>query len=106
MPDRTQVQPQSEPPGLVQQAQSQGQRYDSEQDWINQKKLAELLGVVPETASRWAKEGKLRIFQHGMVGAGKRKYSRRLVLEYQQLRLEQARSRMRQALQIGDPLDA
>ena len=34
-----------------------------------------------------------------MIGARNRKYSRRLVQEYQQLKLEQARSKMRQTVE-------
>jgi len=75
--------------------------YEPGKDWINQRELAGLLGVAPETASRWASRGKLALFEHGMLGAGKRKYSRRLVHEYQELRLGQARARMRQAVGEG-----
>jgi hypothetical protein len=75
--------------------------YEPDKDWINQRELAGLLGVAPETASRWASRGKLVLFEHGMLGAGKRKYSRRLVREYQELRLGQARARMRQAVGEG-----
>ena len=79
----------------------QSESYDPAEDWINQRELAGLLGVAPETASRWASRGKLAIFEHGMLGAGKRKYSRRLVHEYQELRLSQARARMHQAVADG-----
>lgn len=77
------------------------QDYDPQDDWINQRGLARLLGVAPETASRWAQDGRLEIFEHGMVGAGKRKYSRKLVREYQRMKFRQARERMRQALEEG-----
>lgn len=69
--------------------------YSPEKDWINQRSLAELLGIAAETASRWASRGKLQIFEHGMIGAGKRKYSRTLVQEYQQIKLRQARRKLR-----------
>ena len=75
--------------------------YDPQEDWINQRELAGLLGIAPETASRWARKGRLKIFEHGMVGAGKRKYSRQLVREYQQMKFRQARQRMQQALEEG-----
>lgn len=75
--------------------------YDPQQDWINQRELAGMLGIAPETASRWAQDGRLEIFEHGMVGAGKRKYSRKLVREYQRMKFRQARGRMRQVLEEG-----
>ena len=77
-------------------------RYDPERDWINQRQLADLLGVAPETASRWSGDHKLKIFEHGMIGAGKRQYSRQLVQEYQQLKMSQARDRMREVLNEGE----
>ena len=78
------------------------QDYDPQEDWLTQKELAKLLGeIAPETASRWAQDGRLKIFEHGMVGAGKRKYSRKLVREYQRMKFRQARERMRQALEEG-----
>ena len=47
-------------------------------DWITQVELAQLLGISANTASQWAKQGRLREFEHGMVGAGRRRYSRAL----------------------------
>ncbi len=88
-PDRSEVRPQAQSPPLD---------YDAEADWINQRQLADLLGIAPETASRWAGTGKLGIFEHGMIGAGHRKYSRQLVREYQALKIQQAQARMRNAL--------
>lgn len=75
--------------------------YDPQEDWINQRELAGLLDIAPETASRWARKGRLEIFEHGMVGAGKRKYSRKLVREYQRMKFRQARQRMQEALEEG-----
>ena len=48
-------------------------------DWINQKQLAGLLRVTPKTASVWARRGWLLQYEHGVVGCGRRKYSRQLV---------------------------
>ncbi|KXB07616.1 hypothetical protein AKJ51_00675 [candidate division MSBL1 archaeon SCGC-AAA382A20] len=76
--------------------------YNPEEDWLNQRELARLLGIAPETASRWAKDGRLKIFEHGMVIGGKRKYSRKLVREYQEMKFRQARNRMRKTLQQGE----
>jgi len=73
--------------------------YSPDDDWTTQRELADLLRVTPETASHWAAKGRLKIFEHGMIGARNRKYSRRLVQEYQQLKLEQARSKMRQTVE-------
>lgn len=75
--------------------------YDPQEDWINQRELAEILGITPETASRWASDGKLRVFEHGMIAAGKRKYSRQLVRDYQRMKIRQARKRMMQAIEEG-----
>ena len=85
-------------PNPAQHPPPQTRDYAPEQDWINQRELAQLLGIAPETASRWAKDGKLSIFEHGMIGAGKRKYSRQLVREYQRLKLDLALSRMREVV--------
>jgi len=74
------------------------QAYDPQDDWVNQRELAGLLQVRPETACRWAGRGELAIFEHGMVGAGRRKYSRQLVREYQRISIQLARRRMRSAL--------
>ncbi len=76
--------------------------YDPQEDWINQRELARLLGVAPETASRWAQQSRLSIFEHGMIGAGNRKYSRRLIQEYQEVKISQARQRMKEALETGN----
>lgn len=48
-------------------------------DWLTQSELAELLGISERTASVWACAGKLRIYEHGVRGCGRRKYSRALV---------------------------
>ncbi len=74
------------------------EQYDPREDWINQRDLADLLGIAAETASRWASKGKLEIFEHGMIGSGKRKYSRCLVEEYQEIKFRQARQRLRDRL--------
>ncbi len=85
-------------PSAAQHSPPQTRDYSPEEDWINQRELAQLLRITPETASRWASEKKLKIFEHGMIGAGKRKYSRRLVGEYQRLKLDLALNRMREVV--------
>ena len=49
-------------------------------DWINQRELADLIGVSQRTASIWAKQGRLKRYEHGSAAGGQRKYSRRLLL--------------------------
>lgn len=49
------------------------------EDWIDQLEVAGMLGFSTTTASSWAKQGKLRVFEHGVVPCGRRKYSRSLV---------------------------
>jgi len=50
------------------------------EDWVSQCEIARMLGVSQQTASTWAKAGRLRRFEHGVPGCGRRrKYSRRLV---------------------------
>lgn len=49
-------------------------------DWLNQRELAELLGCSERTASIWAGQGRFRRYEHGSPVAGRRKYSKRLVL--------------------------
>lgn len=46
---------------------------------MDQKELAEVLGVSQKTACCWSKEGRLQEFEHGIPQAGRRKYSRALV---------------------------
>jgi predicted site-specific integrase-resolvase len=48
-------------------------------DWLNQRELAQLLGVTERTASVWARRGHFRIYEHGVRGCGRRKYSRALL---------------------------
>lgn len=48
-------------------------------DWLNQKELARLLGISTKTASVHARQGKLRVYEHGVPACGRRKYSRALV---------------------------
>jgi hypothetical protein len=59
-------------------------------DWIVQKDVAVMLGVTAKTASLWAGEGKLRIFEHGVQSGGRRKYSRALVRRELEQRWAQA----------------
>jgi hypothetical protein len=44
-------------------------------DWIDQQHLARLLGISAKTASVRSKQGDLRIYEHGVRGCGRRKYS-------------------------------
>jgi hypothetical protein len=48
-------------------------------DWVTQTQLAQLLGVSRQTASQWARAGKLASYEHGCPNCGRRKYSRTLV---------------------------
>ncbi len=48
-------------------------------DWITQRELASLLGVCARTASLWAKAGRLQRFEHGVMAAGRKKYSKSLI---------------------------
>ena len=48
-------------------------------DWICQRDLAKLFGIVERTATIWAKAGRLRQYEHGIDNCGRRKYSRTLV---------------------------
>jgi hypothetical protein len=50
-----------------------------ESDWITQRSLAELLGISETTASFWARDGRLRQFEHNFPACGRRRYSRALV---------------------------
>jgi predicted site-specific integrase-resolvase len=59
-------------------------------DWISQRELAGMFGVTEQTASSWAKLGKLRLFEHGVGIGGRRRYSRTLVERELGRRWEQA----------------
>ncbi len=63
---------------------------DPRSDGICQKSLSEMFGYSERTASLLAKAGKLRRFEHGIPGCGRRKYSRRLVERELQRRWERA----------------
>ena len=63
---------------------------DPSVDWIEQRELAEMVGVSPKTACCWAKEGRLAVFEHGFPHCGRRKYSRTLVRRSIQHRWQQA----------------
>ena len=52
---------------------------DTHDDRIHRRKLAALLGIVPQAASAWAHAGRLRRYEHGVVNCGRRRYSRALV---------------------------
>ena len=73
-------------------------------DWLTQAQLAELLAISQQTASERAKEGRLVRFEHGIDGAGRRRYSRHLVQrEFQNCR-NAAEQRQDEVLRIwGDP---
>ncbi len=75
-------------------------------DWITQKELAAMLGISPKTASEWAKQGRLIRFEHGIDGAGRRRYSRHLVQREFQNCLDAAMQRQDEVLRIwGAPLE-
>ncbi len=57
---------------------------DPEQDRIDQRTLASLLGISERTASVWARAGRLRHYEHGVGTCGRRRYSRGLVLRERQ----------------------
>lgn len=59
-------------------------------DWIYQSTVASALGISQRTASLWAREGRLRKFEHGVPACGRRKYSRRLVERELQMRWDRA----------------
>jgi len=63
------------------------------EDWIGQGKLAEILGISPQTASARAAEGLLLRFQHGVEPCGRRKYSRTLVQQHIHRQWEKALER-------------
>jgi len=60
-------------------------------DWIMQRELSEILGISQQTASEWAKVGRLRRFEHGIETAGRRRYSRLLVQREIENRLDAAK---------------
>jgi len=66
-------------------------------DWIEQKTVAQLLGISPQSASDRAHRGELRQFEHGVASVGRRKYSRTLVER-------EIESRWREAIQRQDEL--
>src|SRR4051794_40013961 len=59
-------------------------------DWISQREVAELIGITEQTASAWARKGKLKVFEHGVAIGGRRRYSRALVERELRFRWEQA----------------
>lgn len=54
----------------------------SECDWLTQQELARMLRISERTASVWARQGRLRLFEHGVANAGRRRYSRSLFHRY------------------------
>jgi hypothetical protein len=72
---------------------------DPRVDRICQRTLCELLGFSERTGSLLAKAGKLRRFEHGITGFGRRKYSRRLVAR-------ELRRRWERAVRVQDELMA
>jgi hypothetical protein len=73
-------------------------------DWITQKELAAMLGISPKTASEWAKQGRLIRFEHGIDGAGRRRYSHLLVEREFQRCLGAAIQRQDDLIRVwGDP---
>ncbi len=69
-------------------------------DWISQQRLARMLSVSQRTASTWAKQGKLRQYEHGVPTCGHRKYSRSLV--DRQLQKKWAQAILRQDAAVGE----
>lgn len=63
---------------------------DPRSDGICQKSVCGVLGISERTGSLLAKVGKLRRFEHGIPGCGRRKYSRRLVERELRRRWERA----------------
>jgi hypothetical protein len=49
------------------------------QDWIGQGELARLLGVSRRTIHNYSQKGLLRRYEHGVLAAGRRIYSRELL---------------------------
>jgi len=75
-------------------------------DWLTQAQLAELLAISQQTASERAQEGRLVRFEHGIDGAGRRRYSRHLVQREFQNCLDAAMQRQDEVLRIwGAPLE-
>ncbi len=52
---------------------------DPKTDWCCQRIVAEALGVSPQAASAKARAGELRHFEHGVPGAGRKRYSKALI---------------------------
>ena len=77
---------------------------DPADDWICQRELAESLDVTEQTASLWAKQGKLRPFEHGITPCGHRKYSRSLLRRQVERGWAQAVERQDNAGSQGQPL--
>ncbi len=65
-------------------------RSDPRSDGIFQRSVCAVFGVSERTGSLWARQGKLRRFEHGIPGCGRRKYSRTLVERELQRRWENA----------------
>lgn len=63
---------------------------DPRKDRICQRSLCGLFGFSERTGSLLAKSGKLRRFEHGIPGSGRRKYSRALVERELQMRWSRA----------------
>jgi hypothetical protein len=48
------------------------------EDWLSQQELAALMQISERTASKLARAGHLKIFEHGVQNVGRRRYSRAL----------------------------
>jgi len=74
-------------------------------DWVTQSQLAQLLGVSRQTASQWARAGKLASYEHGFSNCGRRKYSQTLVERERDLRWHEALQRQDATLHVNEAAD-
>lgn len=70
-------------------------------DWLCQRELARILGITEQTACLWARQGKLRPFEHGLAIAGRNKYSRRLVERHRRKCWQEAVARQDRLMNLG-----
>jgi hypothetical protein len=71
-------------------------------DRITQRALAALLGISETTASSWAKDGRLRRYEHGVSNSGRRRYSIALVRREQERCWKQAIRSQDELLAVGE----
>jgi hypothetical protein len=74
-------------------------------DWISQRELAALLKMTEQTACHWAKQGRLRRYEHGLAAAGRKKYSRQLVERERRQCWQEAIARQDELLKQNSDLD-